>query len=127
MRPGQIAVVFRRPQPLADLVSEVFQRLEIPFFLESGRSLSRWPAIVMLVAAAGIGCRRLADAQAAGRLGEQLLRPGLGRLERPAAGLAERTIRSLQIPRGRQRLLETERGQSGRERARGSSGSGRDA
>ena len=49
VRPGQIAVVFRRPQPLADLVSEVFQRLEIPFFMENGRSLSRCPAIVMLL------------------------------------------------------------------------------
>ena len=79
--PGQIAVVFRRPQPVAELVSEVFERLEIPFFLENGRSLGRVPAIVMLLPA-GIGCRRLADAQAAGRAGKQLLRPGLDRLER---------------------------------------------
>ena len=80
---GRLRLSFASPQPLAELVGEVFQRLEIPFFLETGRSLGRWPAIVMLLAAAGVGCRRLADVQAAWGPGEQLLRPGLGRLERP--------------------------------------------
>ena len=43
IRPGQIAVVFRHPQALADLVSEVFQRLGDP--LSSWKAVDRWAAV----------------------------------------------------------------------------------
>ena len=106
MRPGQIAVVFRRPQPLADLVSEVFQRLEIPFFLENGRSLGRWPAIVMLLRLLELDADDWPMYKLLGVLGNNYFAPDWADWNDRAAGLAERTIRSLQIPRGRQRLLE---------------------
>ncbi len=49
MKPGQIAVVFRHPQPLADLVSEVFQRLEILSSWRAADRCGRSPAIMMLL------------------------------------------------------------------------------
>ncbi len=104
--PGQIAVVFRRPQPLAGLVSEVFQRLEIPFFLESGQSLSRWPAIVMLLRLLELDADDWPMYKLLGVLGNNYFAPDWAEWNDHAASLTERTIRTLQIPRGRQRLLE---------------------
>ena len=106
MRPGQIAVVFRRPQALADLVSEVFQRLEIPFFLENGRSLGRWPPIVMLLRLLELDADDWPMHKLLAALGSNYFAPDWADWNDRAAGLAERTIRELQIPRGRQRLLE---------------------
>jgi len=48
VRPGQVAVVFRHPQEVGELVREVFQRLGIPVALETGRLLGQWPALVTL-------------------------------------------------------------------------------
>ena len=106
VRPGEIVVVFRNPQPLAELVSEVFQRLEIPFYLESGRPLSRSPAIVMLLRLLELDADDWPMHKLLGVLGNNYFDPDWADWNDRLAGLAERTIRSLQIPRGRQRLLE---------------------
>ena len=106
VRPGQIAVVFRRPQALADLVSEVFQRLEIPFFLETGRSLSRWPPMVMLLRLLELDADDWPMYKLLGILANNYFSPDWVDWNDRAAGLAERIIRGQQIPRGRQRLLE---------------------
>ncbi len=106
VRPGQIAVVFRRPQPVADLVGEVFERLEIPFFLESGRSLGRVPAIVMLLRLLELDADDWPMHKLLAVLGSNYFAPDWTDWNDRAAGLAERTIRELQIPRGRRRLLE---------------------
>ncbi|MGA2258708.1 MAG: PD-(D/E)XK nuclease family protein, partial [Thermoguttaceae bacterium] len=106
VRPGQIVVVFRQPQRLADLVSEVFQRLEIPFFLENGRALSRSPAIVMLLRLLELDTDDWPMYKLLGVLGNNYFAPAWVNWNDRAASLTERTIRKLQIPRGRQRLLE---------------------
>ncbi len=93
VRPGQIAVVFRRPQALADLVSEVFQRLEIPFFLENGRSLGRWPPIVMLLRLLELDADDWPMHKLLGVLGSNYFAPDWADWNDRAAGLAERTIR----------------------------------
>ncbi len=106
VRPGEIAVVFRRLQDVADLVGEVFQRMEIPFYLESGRSLSRCPPIVMLLRMLELDGDDWPMYRLLGVLGNNYFAPDWGPWDDRAASLAERTIRGLQIPRGRERLLE---------------------
>ena len=124
VRPGQIAVVFRRPQPSADLVSEVFQRLEIPFFLDSGRSLGRVPAITMLLRLLELDADDWPMHKLLGVLGNNYFAPDWVDWNYRAAGLAEYTIRNLQIPRGRQRLLDAARSVRGGGRGERGAGSG---
>jgi ATP-dependent helicase/DNAse subunit B len=106
VRPGQIAVVFRQLQPLADLVSEVFQRLEIPFCLENGPPLGRSPAIVMLLRLLELDAEDWPMHKLLGVLGNNYFSPDWAEWNDRSAGDAETVIRGLQIPRGRQRLLE---------------------
>jgi len=106
VRPGQIAIVFRQPQPLADLVSEVFQRLEIPFFLENAQPLGRSPAVVMLVRLLELDAEDWPMHKLLGVLGNNYFLPAWTPWDDRAAGRAELAIRRLQIPRGRERLLE---------------------
>jgi ATP-dependent helicase/nuclease subunit B len=108
VRPGEIAVVFRHLQGVADLVEEVFQRLQIPFYLESGRSLDRVPAIAMLVRLLELDAEDWPVQKLLGVLESNYFAPvnagQVGNVLRD--GLIARTIRGLQIPRGRTRLLE---------------------
>ena len=48
-RPGEIAVVFRSLEPIAELVHEVFGQLGIPVAVESGQALNRSPVLRALV------------------------------------------------------------------------------
>ena len=106
IRPGEIAVVFRRAEPLAELVSEVFQRLEIPFCLENGRLLVRCPAIVMLLRLLELDADDWPMYKLLGVLGNNYFDPDWTDWDLHIAAQAERAIRGLQIPRGRQRILE---------------------
>ena len=101
-------MVFRSPQEVGGLVGEVFGRLGIPVVFESGQALDRSPAL------AGIGRAACNWISTIGRSANcwpcwaatTSSPPGpSGRSGRAAADV-ERTIRSLQIPRGRERLIE---------------------
>ena len=105
VRPGQIAVVFRNPQPVAGLVSEVFQRLEIPFFLESDRSLGSSPPIVMLLRLLELDADDWPMYKLLAVLGSNYFAPAWTDWNDRLAGRIERAIRGLQVPRGRERLL----------------------
>jgi ATP-dependent helicase/DNAse subunit B len=108
VRPGEIAVVFRNPQAAADLVREVFQQLEIPIYIECGHSLARSPALVMLVRLLELDAEDWPMHKLLGVLGSNYFAPRYDKalVGRMPHGLVERTIRGLQIPRGRERLLE---------------------
>mgnify|MGYP005833254807 CR=1 FL=1 len=49
VRPGDVAVILRRPEESADLVREIFGRFGIPYSLESAPTLEQSPAIRALV------------------------------------------------------------------------------
>ncbi len=97
--PDDIAVVFRRPQEVGDLVGEVFRKLGIPYALQSGRPLGRAPLLATLVALLRLDADDWPMPDLLAILGNNYLGAGL------TAGV-ERTIRGLQIPRGRERLIE---------------------
>jgi RecB family exonuclease len=96
--PADIAVVFRRPQEVGDLVGEVFRKLGIPFALQSGRPLGRAPLLATLVALLRLDADDWPMPDLLAILGSNYLSAGL------TAGV-ERTIRGLQIPRGRKQLI----------------------
>ncbi len=106
IRPDHIAVVFRRAQILADLVREVFTRLEIPFHLEDAQSLGRASPVVMLVRLLELDAEDWQMHKLLGVLGNNYFSPAEVEWDGLAVGRAEAVIRSLQIPRGRERLLE---------------------
>jgi ATP-dependent helicase/nuclease subunit B len=109
VRPGEIVVVYHQPQAVADLVGEVFQRLRIPFYIESGRSLALAPAIIALLRLLELHVEDWPMHKLLGVLGSNYFAP---RFEPEIAGnvlyagIVERRIRSLQIPRVRDRFLE---------------------
>jgi ATP-dependent helicase/nuclease subunit B len=106
-RPGEIAVVFRTPQAVGELVAEVFGRLGIPVMFESGPSLARAPALRALAALLQLDLDDWPFDQLLNVLGSNYFqRDGTDRRETRAAADVERTIRALQIPGGRQRLIE---------------------
>jgi ATP-dependent helicase/nuclease subunit B len=104
--PGQIAVAFRRVQPLAGLVREVFQRLGIPFYLENVEPLGSSPPIAMLLRLLELDAEDWPMHNLLAVLGNNYFSPDWAEWDDLAAGPIERTIRGLQIPRGRDRLLE---------------------
>ncbi len=104
--PGNIAVVFRHVQPLADLVREVFQRLEFPYYIESAQPLGCSPPVAMLVRLLELDAEDWPMHKLLAVLGNNYFSPAWAEWNDLAAGPVERTIRALQIPRGRDRLLE---------------------
>jgi ATP-dependent helicase/nuclease subunit B len=106
-RPGQIAIVFRSPQAVGELVVEVFGRLGIPVMFESGQSLDRSPALRALAALLQLDLDDWPFDQLLSVVGSNYLwpdEPG-GPNKRQAADV-ELSIRQLQVPHGRQRLIE---------------------
>ena len=106
VRPGHIFVVLRRPQALAELLREVFTRLEIPFYLENAESLGRSPPVVMLVRLLELDAEDWPMHKLLGVLGNNYFSPAEIEWDGLAAGRVEAGVRSLQIPHGRERLLE---------------------
>jgi ATP-dependent helicase/nuclease subunit B len=116
VRPGQIAVVFRQPQQLADLVHEVFTRLGIPFYMESNVALGRASPIVMLVRLLELDAEDWPMHKLLGVLGNNYFAPAGAEWDGLAVGRAEAAIRGLRIPRGRERLLSRAAAASAAER-----------
>ncbi len=107
VRPEEIAVVFRSPQDAGFLVGEVFGALGIPFALELGHPLDRSPAVAALVALLRLDLEEWPFAQLLAVLCSNYFQPDWPEWqEGKTAVAAEQTIRRLQIPRGRERLLE---------------------
>lgn len=105
-RPGEIAVVFRTPQEIGGLVSEVFGRLGVPVVFESGQSLDRSPALRALATLLQLDLDDWPFDQLLAVLGSNYFQPNWPewRGGRTAADV-ERTVRGLQIPYGRDRLI----------------------
>jgi len=106
-RPGEIAVVFRSLHEAGPLVGEVFDELGIPYTLETGQPLDRSPALAALVALLQLDADDWPFGGLLSVLGSNYFRPPWCEWEEGDLRIAvERTIRRLQIPRGRRRLLE---------------------
>jgi ATP-dependent helicase/nuclease subunit B len=126
-RPGEIALVFRSPQEVGGLVSEIFGRSGIPVVFESGQPLDRSPALRALAALVQLDLDDWPFGQLLAVLGGNYFQPGWSEWrEGRAAAEVERTVRSLQIPRGRQRLIEQLRAE-GRTTSRQSAAGSRQA
>jgi ATP-dependent helicase/nuclease subunit B len=104
--PGDVVVVLRRPQALADLVGEVFTRLGVPFYLENAEPLEGAAPIVMLVRLLELDAEDWPMHKLLGVLGNNFFSPAELEWDGLAAGRVEAAIRGFQIPRGRERLLE---------------------
>ena len=104
-RPGEIAVVFRSPQDSAELVDEVFGRLGVPIKQESGKTLDHSPALRALVALLRLDLDDWPFDRLLAVLGSNYFQPAWPEW-REAGSTVERTIRGLQVPRGRESLIE---------------------
>ncbi|MEN6459097.1 MAG: PD-(D/E)XK nuclease family protein [Thermoguttaceae bacterium] len=105
-RPGEIAVVFRSVEHPAELVRSVFGRFGIPVALESGQSLDRSPALRALAALLQLDLDDWPFDRVLAVLGSNYFEPNWPEWLATSGAVVERTIRQLQAPRGRQRLIE---------------------
>jgi len=106
-RPEEIAVVFRSAEEAGALLGEVFGDLGIPFALETGPPLDRSPVLSALVALLRLERDDWPFARLLQVLGSNYFQPEWPEWEeRQVAAAAEQTIRGLQIPHGRERLLD---------------------
>jgi len=106
IRPGEIAVVLRTPAALAALVREAFDDLGLPYALDEGRPLSQTALAAALVALVRLHVEDWPFRGAVSLLAHNCFQPRWPVWRKGAvAATADRTIRSLQIPRGRTALL----------------------
>ena len=103
-RPGEIAVVLRSPEQSAPLIAQVFDRLGIPVAMESGQTLDRGRALAALVNLLQLDADDWPFRQLLGLLGSNYFGPDW---DEPTRATAEKAVRRLQIPRGRERLLRS--------------------
>lgn len=107
VRPGDVAVVFRRLGKVDGLVREVFGRLAIPVALESAQTLDRSMALSALAGLVRLDVEDWPFRGLLAVLSNNYFQPDWPEWQDGiAAAAAERAIRELQIPRGRTRLLE---------------------
>ncbi len=104
-RPGEIAVVLRSPQDSAELIDEVFGRLGIPVRQESGAALDHSPALRALVALLQLDLDDWPFDRLLAVLGSNYFQPAWPNWCEVKLDV-ERAIRRLQIPRGRDELIE---------------------
>jgi len=103
----EVAVVFRWPQDSCSLLAEVFGGLGIPVALEMGQTLDRLPALRALAALLRLEVEDWPCGALLAVLGNNYFQPDWREWhDGRAAAAAEQAVRGLQIPRGRQRLLE---------------------
>ena len=101
-----MAVVFRSVEPVAELIDEVFTRFGIPTAGEMNRPLHRSPALRALVALLQLDLDDWPFKRLLGVLKSNFFQPVMPEWTDARLGDIERTIRRLQIPRGRKRLIE---------------------
>jgi ATP-dependent helicase/nuclease subunit B len=106
-RPGDIAVVFRRPQDTGGLAAEVFNRLGIPAVWEIGQTLDRIPLMRALKSYLELDLDDWPFRGLLAVLGNNYFQPDWPEWQAgKAAASVEKTIRNLRIPRGRTPLLD---------------------
>ena len=106
-RPGEVAVVFRSPQDAGGLIDEVFGRLGIPVVAESGRTLDHSPALRALAGLLQLDLDDWPFGELLAVIQSNYFQPDWPEWQDGRAAVAiERTLRRLQIPHGRQRVLE---------------------
>ena len=105
-RPGEIAVVFRSPQDASRLIDEVFGRLGIPVVLESGQTLDHSPALRSLARLLQLDLDDWPFDRLLAVLGSNYFQPNWPEWRDARFTTVEQTIRQLQIPRGRELLIE---------------------
>lgn len=105
-RPGDIAIVFRSPGAADLLVGEVFGRMGIPTILESGEPLERSPAMRALVRLLQFDLDDWPFSELLAVLRCNYFLPAWADWHSDGiAAAAEQTVRRLQLPHGRDRLL----------------------
>ena len=106
-RPGEIAVVFRRPQDAAGLAAEVFDRLGIPATWEIGQTLDRIPLMRALKSMLQLDLEDWPFRGLLAVLGNNYFQPDWPEWQAgKSAAIVEKTIRKLRIPGGHTKLLD---------------------
>lgn len=106
VRPGEVVVVFRTLEAIDELVRETFGRKGIPFVIESGRPLARSRTLRALVDLLRLHVEDWPFRRLLAVLGSGLFQPTWPQWQGEASRLAaERVIRQLQVPQGRDELL----------------------
>jgi ATP-dependent helicase/DNAse subunit B len=111
VKADDIAVVFRSPQDSGTLAAEVFDRYGLPVAFESGVKLDRSPILRSLAALLKLDLDDWPFGSLLAVLGSNYFQP-VALVSRGSRTLfdLEREIRELQIPQGREKLLEAVRG-----------------
>ena len=106
VKPGEVAVVFRRLSESAALVREVFDELGLPTAIETGEALDFSPALAALVNLLQLDSEDWPFRRLLAVLGSSYFRPAWPEWDRGRGlAVAERVIRELQVPQGRAELL----------------------
>jgi ATP-dependent helicase/DNAse subunit B len=106
-RPGEIAVVFRSPQDDGGLAAEVFDRLGIPATWEIGQTLDRAPIMRALKSLLQLDLDEWPFRRLPAVLCSNYFQPDWPEWKAgKSAAIVEKSLRNLQIPRGRKQLLE---------------------
>lgn len=106
VRPDDVAVVFRSLDEPAPLVREIFTRFGLPFALEAGVKLDQSPALTALAALVELDADDWPFRKLLCVTGSNFFRPEWPERYKPGVDEAvEATIRSLQLPSGRTKLL----------------------
>ncbi len=109
-RPGDIAVVFRRPQDAAGLAAEVFDRLGIPATWEIGQTLDRIPVMRALKSLLQLDLEDWPFRGLLAVLGNNYFQPDWPEWQAgKSAAIVEKTIRNLRIPRWANELARSTR------------------
>lgn len=107
VRPDDVAVVFRSLNEAAPLVREVFARFGLPTAVEAGRRLDQSPALTALAALVELDGDDWPFRHLLAVTGGNFFGPNWPEWHQPGAAAAvEATIRSLQLPSGREALLQ---------------------
>ncbi|MGA2796045.1 MAG: PD-(D/E)XK nuclease family protein [Thermoguttaceae bacterium] len=107
VRPGDIAVVFRRPQDAAGLAAEVFDRFGIPTAWEIGQTLDRIPVMRALKTLLQLDLEDWPFRGLLAVLENNYFQPDWPEWQAgKSAAIVEKSIRNLRIPHGRATLLD---------------------
>lgn len=107
VRPGEIAVVYRSVSEVAPLIREVFGGLGLPVAIEAQQTLDSAPMVKALTSLLRLELDNWPFRQVLALLSNNYFRPQLPQWDEVATPAAcERLVRMLQIPSGRDALME---------------------
>lgn len=108
VKPGEIAVVVRSLSSYATLIRETFDEYGIPTAIETGRRLSESPQAAVLLLLLRLCVQDWPYRLLLALLGHNLFRPKWRDVQR-SVDQAQQLVRVLQVPGGRQALLDAAR------------------